>query len=293
MALKPEDVAKLYAIWQVDCLIELSRSISEDFVVRPRQYSDVDEKIAPILFDLWFRYDTDPSFPGTYKRATMMSSLFGRNSVHSTTAEKPNQSLEVSTFEHLTADLQNRAKLYAERVYDTGKDSLLNAFADSAISMKAYLSNLQMSASVAMASKSINSVYGVSSKIMLDRTVASVFGRPPAKKPWPMDFNVSDEADLENLFDRNGAQLVEEMSSQLSPAFGSIQHDHFIAMQRVSRFGFLVLSKILDTNLSTIEEEQANDLLRTTYRWGSAMEILGSKNATSSSLNKAHGKPAR
>src|SRR5262245_5369754 len=70
-------IGRLYAIWTLDCLIEIGYAISVDFITRPQLY--LNEDIPDAIVQLRMSYGTDAQFPNTAQRQAMMMPVFGRS----------------------------------------------------------------------------------------------------------------------------------------------------------------------------------------------------------------------
>lgn len=261
-------IANMYERWTLDCVIGLAKAIAQDFVSRPRQYKAVDPEIAKILEDLWYRCDNDPKFPGKEKRPYIFGSVLGQSdgsySYHD----------EISgghQFHSAASDLRERARAYSERQVETGEDNLRTAFVDSLTVFRAYLITFQNNIVVTQGDRQTLNVFNASSSILKDPKIAAVFGREPVNEEdspsWP----------LNGIFDENGAQIIEEVSSILENDSGAISQNQFTVMQRIGFYGAKTIEGAVSASKSSdlrseISIEDVKDLIKSAYSWKTALD---------------------
>src|SRR5215475_10856195 len=73
----PALIGDLYAIWTLDCLIEIGYAVSVDFITRPQLY--LSDDIPDATMELRSSYGTTAAFPDTAQRQAMMLPVFGRS----------------------------------------------------------------------------------------------------------------------------------------------------------------------------------------------------------------------
>jgi len=251
-------IATMYERWTLDCVIEVVQAIVEDFIKRPRQYRLVSDTSAGILQDFWYLSGTDPSFPNLQKRELIFGSMLGPSD------GRPGE--HASQFHVDSGALRQKADNFTNRVFSTGEDNLRRAFRDEAITFRSYLETLENNIVVSIGDRQTRSIFEKAVQVLLDQTVTSVFGRPPASvKGWP----------LGGTFDSNGAQVVEEVITALETTMGEISQSQFVVQQRIGIFGGETIKGVLDSSLSAdIPNAEIDRLIHIAYSWKTALDTL-------------------
>ncbi len=250
-------VADMYERWTLDCIIEVAQAITTNFVERPQQYRNVPENIANIIQDLWYRSATDPQFPDMTKRQMIFEPILGPSD------SKPGP--HTSQFHMDGAALRERSRAFTERQVETGEDNLRRAFLDTAVTLRSYLETLVENRVVTIGDKQTKNIFDNATQVLLDITIAGVFGRPPSSVAnWP----------LVGSFDDNGARLIEEATAALGTSSGPISQSKFIVFQRIAHFGAETIRGVLAANLSPTTSEDIDPLIQVTYRWKTALDEL-------------------
>ncbi|MDL1944726.1 hypothetical protein FBQ99_20555 [Chloroflexi bacterium CFX2] len=253
---EPRQVAGLYFYLLLDCMVELSYKISQDFFKRPHLYTILGKpSIAPIIAKLNAHYGSDERVASKPQRGAIFAPVFG-----SSTGYAPNEN---GDFPRLRDQLVNAAAAFAERVYDTGVDMLRERLRTTHRPFKEYLMGLFGDSVKWSKEESLSDLTeNMSYKILRHERVAAIFGiSTPPKAEWPY------------TEDSNGDKLVEEISRQLkwpedSQAY--VTREFFSNLQRTALRGTEAIATIID-----YEESSSNgdlDLLITKcYSWGSAL----------------------
>ena len=222
-------VADMYGRWTLDCVIEVARSVSLDFVSRPRHYRRIPEETATALENFKALVGNHPYWPDQAQRAAIYGALIGDSDGRTGTDR-------TAQFHQASIALRAAAIAYAERVYDTGEDMLRQAFLDAAVTLKSYLNTLQ-GRSVTLGHAQTGAIFQAAVGVLSDQEVARVFGLPPAPGgDWP----------LAGTYDGDGAYLIEEITRVLHPTTaGLMSQRQFIVMQRIAYYGSQTIDWIL------------------------------------------------
>lgn len=261
-------LSKLYAFWTMDCIIEVTHAIAEDYVRRPRHYKRVPKDIAKVLTEFRTRLGTDPNWPDLTQRAGIYGALIGESD------GRPETDGE-SQFHQLSAALRAAAVSFAERVYDTGAGMLRQAVRDAALSMNAYLNSLEGPVIGATAGQT-GRIFGVAAALLTTEKIAAVFGLPNAPddpKSWPINGD----------YDGDGAYLVEEISRVLQPlATGTVSQQTFSVLQRLAFYGDEVINTVLNevdkwTAKGKAGDKELDELIQSAYSWETAHRAVSSQ----------------
>lgn len=252
------ELPTLYGRWTLDCVIEVARSVSLDFVSRPRHYRLIRDDIAEILQDFKALTGNRPDWPDLAQRTAIYGALVG-DSDGKLNADRTAQ------FHQASIALRERAIAFAERVYDTGEDMLRQAFRDAMVTLRSYLNTLQGRV-VALGYAQTGAIFGKAVNVLSSKEVASVFGLPPAPGgEWP----------LKGIFDGNGAYLIEEVTRMLQPAMtGLVSQQQFIVMQRIADYGPQTITGVLDDGAGWDSKDRSNALIQSAYSWATALRDI-------------------
>ena len=257
---KPESslVPEMYGRWTLDCVIEVARSVSLDFVSRPRQYRRIPEDTATALANFKALVGNDPDWPDQAQRAAIYGALIGDSDGRTGTDR-------TAQFHDASMALRVAAVKYAERVYDTGEEALRNAFLDAAVTLVSYLNRLQ-GRSLTLGHAQTGAIFQAAVRVLSDQEVASVFGLQPAPGGnWP----------LAGTYDGDGAYLIEEITRVLHPTTaGLLSQRQFIVMQRIAHYGSHTINWILGVIPDRRDRENANALIQNAYSWATALRDL-------------------
>lgn len=259
-------VAELYPRWTLDVVVRLvEEGIAIDFVKRPRQYKEVPPDIAEILENFWFRSGTDPGFPNLQKREMILFPILGQSD--GVLGE------HTSEFHMVSTALRGAATAFTTRVFDTGEENLRQAFRDAAITFRSYLRPFEDNAAVANGKRQIRNMFDGAVRVLLNRQVTGVFGRPPADTAnWP----------LGSSFDENGALVIKYVSEALETTMGPVSKSQFIVMQRIADFGERTIRGLLEADFDTAGP--IDELIQFTYRWYTALMELRSMGITTGNM---------
>ena len=221
----PREVAALYFYEQLDELIDLARAISFDFFARPHLYDALEDSgIVSRLAALHARYGCDERLLSREQRQKIYDGIFTAGD-HQFTGGRD--------------ALLFAAAKFAERVYDTGADTLRAAVRDAARTFKAYLTTLP-GASLSWSRNDVlpNLTDNTAYPILRDRGIRAVFSQSMSvAREWPYQV------------DGKGDELVEVASSSFhEPAAGFLSRDRFNAIQRMALRGAEAIATVIEYN---------------------------------------------
>jgi len=252
----PFDVGEMYRKWTLDCIIDIAKEISSDFVERYLQYSDV--ATAEELANLKSRVGHDPDWPDQAQRKAIYGAFLGPSD-----GKQPQKDL--SRFHDASGSVRDAAVKYAERVFDTGEEALRRAFLDTVSGLQAHLNTVE-GAAVERGERQARNIFDASVSILRDKAISRAFGLPgPGNGEWP----------LENRnYDGRGAYLIEEVTRVLVPqGTGQITRSRFVVMQRVANRGLECIRGVTDYKDSWTDAEQ-KELIVKAYSWATALKDL-------------------
>ncbi len=252
-------ISEIYARWTLNCIVDIAHAVAIDFTTRPRQYKNIPDATSSLIEALWYRYGTDPAFPDREKRVLICEPLIGPSD--GTGGSKTSQ------FHTIADSLRARAWDFSNRQVQTGEDNLRTAFLDDVIPFQSYLETHRDNAVVRNAASQLGNVFNTSVKILTDKSIAGVFGRPPPEVAnWPLGAS----------FDENGARVIEEISMALETEAGPISQSQFIVIQRIAYYGSKTISGVLAADLNPKSLDQIGPLISAAYSWKTALDALGS-----------------
>jgi hypothetical protein len=261
---EPRQIAGLYFYQLLDCLVDLSYTVSCDFRKRPQLYRELGiPSIAPILAKLNVKYGTEVNLLSKTQRDEIYMPLFGNW-----------DSLRINNddnFPGLRDELLSAAAAFAERTVDTGVSMLRERVRATHRLFKDYLVGLQgesvkFSQEIALLDLTENICY----PILRNPAIGSIFGIAKAASPnYPYNTDSSEHI------------LVEQASKQfvyqgIFPSF--ISRGYISNLQRTALRGAEAIATVIDFEEADSEYMDADlDLLITKcYTWGSALKGLSS-----------------
>jgi len=246
-------IGHLYAIWTLDCLIEIGYAVSVDFITRPQLYLSDDIPDAIVQFRM--SYGTDAQFPNTTQRQAMMLPIFGRSD-----GLMPDTSTGTTPFYIARKKIFEAAAAFAEaQPVDKSQTMLEERFRSALVPLLAHFQGIQGKSIQLTATQQMNPISDTVISILQSPGVAKVFSVSPADRRWPFDSD-----------DPNGAKLVENASSKLPvPQECKLAYTKFILLQRVAQEGARALTQVLTANPDSEQELLA--LISQVYRWGTSL----------------------
>jgi hypothetical protein len=296
-AQRGHQIAGLYFFQQLDCLIDLAHAVSCDFFRRPHLYIELDQsppEPAPaeeqptaepdqpqsepaaaeeqpqknnrprpalplvfILAKLEAQLGHDEFFPSKVQRDKIYVPIFGRGGSYATAEE--------GDFPRLRDALLDAAAAFAERVFNTGEDMLLERVRTTHRPLAQYLRGLRGDSvlwSREFALPDLTEEY--SYRILRSSSVSGIFGIQTAPTPdWPY------------IEDANGDKLVEAVSRQLSaadkPVEMPISRERISNLQRAALRGAEAIATIIDFQESPPDPEPLKLLINKCYTWRAAL----------------------
>ncbi|MBV8887620.1 MAG: hypothetical protein JO235_26985 [Chroococcidiopsidaceae cyanobacterium CP_BM_RX_35] len=259
---EPRQIAGLYFYHLLDCLVDLSYTVSADFYNRPQLYRHLGDRRIPLaLARLNAKYGTDVDFLSVAQRRAIYLPIFG-----DWDTSKLNGG---DSFPQLRDDLIRAAKAFAERAVDTGVEMLREGVRTAHRPFKDYLVELHGDSVRFSKETSLGELTEKNSyPILRDQGVAVVFGiskQRATEYPYATD-------PTEDL-------LVEQISKQLSSTNGAQQYitrERISNLQRAALRGAEAIATAIDFEEADPEQITADlDLLITKcYTWGTALESL-------------------
>jgi hypothetical protein len=251
-------IGRLYALWSLDCLIDIGYAISVDFVARPQLY--LSDDIPDAIVQLRTSYGMTANFPNTAQRQMMMAPLFGRSD-----ALKPDATNGSAPFHIARNKFLDSVKAFAERAVDSGIAMLEERVRSAAVPLDANFRafadvvDAEPGKSLRLTGGQIKAISDTVATILVAPSVARVFSVSAANPKWPFDSN-----------DPNGAKLVENAGSALPvPPECKLGYTKFILLQRVAQEGAQTLPLLLSANLN--DEAQLLALISQAYTWGTSL----------------------
>jgi hypothetical protein len=250
-------IARLYAIWTLDCLVEIGYAISVDCITRPQLY--LSDDIPDVIVDLRMSYGTVPHFPNTVQRQTMMLPVFGRSD-----GLTPDASTGTAPFHVARKKLVDACIAFSERAVDTGIAMLEERVKSALVPLQSHFRALgngpQAGKSLRLtANQQMRPISNAVNSILLAPDVAQVFSVSPPDANWPFA-----------SIDPNGAKLIENVGAKL-PLMQEykLAYTKFILLQRVAQEGSRALRLVLTTN--TTSEQELLALITQVYTWGTSL----------------------
>lgn len=251
-------VSSLYAIWTLDCLIEIGYAVSTDFIARPQLYLGAD--IPDAIVDLRMSWGTDPRFPNSAQRLAMMTPIFGRSD-----GLMPDASTGTAPFHVARKKLIDACVAFSERAVDTGIGMLLERVRSAVVPLRSHFEalaeqNSQPGESIRLTTAlQMKPITETAVGILLSPSVAKVFSVSPAEATWPFDST-----------DPNGAKLVESVGGRLTlPPECKLSYTKFILLQRVAQEGRRALPLVLTAKVT--DEQELLALITQVYTWGTSL----------------------
>jgi len=123
---KDHEIAGIFFLWALDCLNDLAYWVAKDFFRSPHLYTRV--QVSTQLGQLRAQYGSEVELPDHAQREAIYAPLFGDSG---TTAQG-----EQSSFRIYLGQMIQAASAFAEKTYDTGKESVRQKIRDAAEDLK-------------------------------------------------------------------------------------------------------------------------------------------------------------
>ena len=248
----------MYERWTLDCVVTIGHAVSLDFSDQPQLYESVSTDTATKLTKLQGDYGFQADFPDMNIRQRLMKPIFGQSDGHGSGNDG-------SEFQQRRLNAVVAAAKFSESGQLSGVLGLLKAIRDTSIELKDHLSI--EGASLSQTEARTRFIFEVAQSILKDPTVSGRFGITKAIDPkWP----------LESPFDKQGAQLIENITKAL-PAllpYGVITHETFEHIQQTAGDGFEPIRIILDEDIAG-KGFKFEPLAAALYGWGSNLGLVG------------------
>lgn len=250
-------IGRLYAVWTMDCLVEISYAVSVDFIVRPQLY--LGDSIPDSITRLRMSWGTDVAFPNTAQRQAMMLPVFGRSDAAALDA-----SSTTAPFPVARKKLVDAVIAFSERTTDNGIPMLLERVRSALVPLRAHFAALgqdgtRAGRSLALTARQMQPISETAISILAASDVAKVFSVNAADARWPFDST-----------DPNGAKLVENVGAQMSlPPDCKLGYTKFVLLQRVAQEGAQALSLVF--SLDPAVETDLLALISQVYTWGTSL----------------------
>jgi mersacidin/lichenicidin family type 2 lantibiotic len=245
-------IAALYQRSVLDPIVEVARTISHDFVKRPRHYRAVPENVAGILEGFRIRTGSNPEWLSATQRAHLFSPIFG------------------AVFCSTSIGLRSASLAFAERGAEMEPD-LLDGVRDAAVAFRGYLKAIEGRA-VSSADSETGPVFRCAIEVLQNEAVAGAFGLPPAAGGnWPLDGAL--KADVASS---DGAYLIEEIQRALDLFYirPTMTQHRFTVLQRVAHYGAMTIGGVFDEAAGCDSADQVHALVRNAYGWEKALQAL-------------------
>ena len=247
----PTLIGQLYAIWALDCLVEVGYAVSVDFVTRPQLY--LADDIPNQIVQLRMSYGMEAQFPNTAQRHAMMMPVFGRSD-----GLKPDASTGSAPFHIARKKLVDACMAFSERAVETGVAMLLERVRSAVVPLRAHFQALQ-GKSIRLSGAQMRAISDTAVSILIAPGIARIFSVSAADAKWPFGSD-----------DPNGAKLVEIAGSTL-PLHQDCKlgYTKFILLQRVAQEGARTLPLVLTANIN--DERDLLALISQAYTWGTSL----------------------
>jgi hypothetical protein len=244
-------IGQLYAIWTLDCLIEIGYAVSIDFILRPQLY--LSDDIPDAIVQLRMSYGTAAPFPNTTQRQVMMMLVFGRSD-----GLRPDASTGSAPFHIARKKFVDACIAFSERAVDTGIATLEERVRSALVPLRAHFEALRGKSIQLTTTQQMQAISDTVTSILRAPGVAQVFSVSPAEEGWPFDSD-----------DPNGAKLVENAGAGLAlPQGCRLGYTKFILLQRVAREGARALQLVFTDNPNS---EELLALISQAYTWGTSL----------------------
>lgn len=239
----------MYALWTLDCVVEIGHQVSRDFVSRPEFYKA--GEISDQIVNLRLEYGTKSGLPNMVQRAEINSPIFGASDGAGPVT------MTVDKFRSLRKPLLDACTVFSERSIADAAPAMRQSILSALELFKSYLQCFD-GTSIRRSYAQIVSVSDSAYSVLRSPGVAQVFGvNPPPSEGWPLTSN-----------DANGALLVraigEKLQLQMAPDL-VFTDEKFQRLRRVAQQGSVALESILDTGAG--EADGFEDLVTSVYTW--------------------------
>jgi hypothetical protein len=268
---EPHQVAGVYFYSLMDCLVDLAFMISCDFFERPHMYTNLaisggaGGSVAGEIARLHARTGNDEQFLASTQRRQVYIGLFGPGLGY--------RSDDSGDFGRLRNELINASAAFAERVYDTGVEMLLERVRAAHRPFHEYLAgllgdSLRWSRDNALAGLAENVAY----PILRNPGVAAVFGVatvPVAEWPFTLDANADK---LVEAVDRQLKSKIENGPNG-NTAASPLTRARISNLQRAALRGAEALVAVVDFDERGSKADLLS-LITSCYVWGSSLASL-------------------
>jgi mersacidin/lichenicidin family type 2 lantibiotic len=241
-------IAALYQRSVLDPIVEVARTISHDFVRRPRDYRAVPENIAGILKGFRILTGSNAEWLSATQRANIFAPLFG------------------AAFCSNSIGLRSAAVAFAEQGAE-GNPALLESVRDAVVAFRGYLKSVEGRVT-SEAERETAPVFRNAIEVLRNEAVAGVFDLPAAPGGnWPLD--EASKADA-------GAYLIEEIQRalDLSSIRPAMTRDRFTLLQRVAHNAALTITGVLDDADGWDTADRIDALVQNACGWEKALQEL-------------------
>ena len=248
-------LATLYGQWTFNFMVDIAAAIADDFVERPRQYRKASDGLTNVLSGFRSSLGLQPDWPNAEQRTSVFRVL--------------------SSLCAASGALREAALVFIELGTENNRELLLDAFRDTALSLRNQLKTLE-GQSLAIGCRQIGAIFDNAINLFKSDEIVQVFGLPPAPEDdWPLGAN----------FSANGSYLVTEIIRTLEaanvartsvggvnkPISISMTQNKFDLLQRAAYYGGLAISE-------TLADPKGGDnlqgLVGNTYKWTKALQRL-------------------
>lgn len=254
---RASEVARLYELWTLDLVTDLSVVCGSVFERRPQQFKNVGAATADALAVLRYVTGNDDEHLDATQRADVCTPLLGES-------DGTRHDDAASAFHEAAGGLRQAALDAAQQSFDTGEQQLRGAFRDAAKSFHAYLTVVE-GAVTASAVRRIVTHFDEVVAVLQDAGFSGGLGLPPAPgSPWPRLGEVGGD----------GAAIVEALDGEASVAGMTtrtpVDEAEFVAVQRIADHGATTIDTIF-ADPSLPDDGDADAAIDVAYRWWTAI----------------------
>jgi hypothetical protein len=257
-------IGRLYAQWVFNFLVDIACAIADDFAERPQHYKVVPNEVSATLSGFRYLLGSHPDWPDTHQRIALFRTLGGA---------------------YLAGiPLREAALVYVEGGTQLNHDLLMDAFRDSATSLRNQITELS-GESLQFGCRQINLIFGNAVRLLQSDEIMRVFNlaAAPKQEDWPFaEGGDGDRGGLTTELIRGldagvvarllvGGPGREVGVPKPRPIRVSMTPTKFALLQQAARYGALAISATMADNGL---QGDLHQMIGNTYKWTKALQRL-------------------
>jgi hypothetical protein len=250
-------IGDFYARWTLDCLIDIARAVSADYVARPDYYKGADVPVH--IADLWISYGYVKDYPNKQQRSALTAAVFGASDGYP--ADKG--TTDTGNFRQMRDPLFKACIAYTRSSIADPPKGLKGDVISAMTYFPPWLRNFagdSLNSSV----EQLKSISELSYGILRSNTVSGVFGvSPPPQEGWPLETD-----------DQRGAQLINAISNTLQLKDMGLSPDKATRLRNMAEEGSEALQAILLDDPTS--DGNFESLVSNVYLWAKSIETYWS-----------------